>query len=451
MSSEEAVQEVRRIFTNNSVEQACEYLDRITPGIQESDERLKQLVGQSYRGLIAACDQVVVVEQTCRKLLLLHKQLQKQHGRRQSPVRPGSRGNLSSFATSSPRGGEGVHKKECGHFDEPVLVTTTWPSSGTELGAAALRDTPMAGVDEAAEPGGNNRNERLVHTREAMSSSGEAERQRASQHEELSLTHQCTALEGLLGTWRLRRAAALFLHIRDKWDKRVKGFNVDCYEIRIRQTICGLLRNDADQAAVQAITETVSNESNRAPLPINAAGTSDEAKEVRSGAFANTFIPISNTSSTSNSVRRKWNSSQAVSHMMEVHATLELLSGTTPRTALLLLIDVVGNMVKTDMDFVTSSCKENPFTQPLLVDFNSSGGSGLPPLRRMEWLRAVVQLPPHLQCGADAPNLPDTAATCVEGDVTKCCVRSAVSDAEVALHIVQRAQHLFYHLVLYIA
>ncbi|AAQ15694.1 hypothetical protein, conserved [Trypanosoma brucei brucei TREU927] len=438
MSSEEAIQEVRRIFTNNSVDQARDYLSRITPGIQESDERLKQLVGQSYRGLVAACDQVVVVEQACRKLLRLQKQMQEEKKQQQLEnqysqsrlTMPQSPRGVSSpvLRTISPHGGKSPRAKNVGEGKTQTSRHMGHSSSASPPVSEVVRSplpheatATLKGVCEETPRGGRE---------------GADDRQR----DVLIYTQQCAALEGLLGARKLYDAAALLLQIRRERKQPHEKLAVESYEHRLKRAVRGLLREDAEQAAQSALSVANANR--------NDSGGGDLSLT----SSTNMFTSSGGVEFMGRATGWKSDLSRALAHMTEVHKALGVLSHATVNDALLLLIDTIHDMIKTDLDHVVAALKGTSFTQAAAVDTNTDDGRSLRPLRRMEWLRAALELPPYLRSeGTSAPRVPALAKDANSSTEARVNARLVVSEATVALHIVQRAQHLFSHLVLYVA
>ncbi len=67
--SDDVGNEVRRILSNNTIEQVISYNATIKKDIQQSHDELRNVVGQRYRDLILACDKVVGMEDVCRQVL----------------------------------------------------------------------------------------------------------------------------------------------------------------------------------------------------------------------------------------------------------------------------------------------------------------------------------------------------------------------------------------------
>ncbi|KEG10021.1 hypothetical protein DQ04_04291010 [Trypanosoma grayi] len=415
MSSEEAVQEVRRIFMNNSVEQVHDYLTTITRGIEESDERLKQIVGQSYRDLIAACDRVVGMERTCNKLLALQKQLQLEQPHQQAQ---------KTTLSSSPLSTVGGDLLDYSHTPRRMV-----PTPHNE---ASPRAVPP---ENSAFPTSTVQKESTVPDLNVL----ELELRR-----KLFFQHRCMAIEGLLGAQEVQKAAAVLQELRETLRNKenvveqgllLPTTTVDRQQQQQQQLeLCAsrlynatgeLLRKDADDAALRAVAAAAS--------PADAAGAKHR---VRGNSSVDTRRSDEHMTDSSES-------SVTVEHMAEAHAALGILSEVPAPPALLLLIDLVSRMIEGDLHLISAVESRRS-----LGRHATAGDDGARPAGVMEWLRAVLQLPPCLLDSGEAGKLPNVTTRRSIGEGNK---QDSRNNAVIALHAVQRAQQLFFHLVAYVA
>ncbi|EKF26252.1 hypothetical protein MOQ_010065 [Trypanosoma cruzi marinkellei] len=442
MSSEEAVQEVRRIFTNNTVEQVRDYLSTITRGIQESDYRLKQIVGQSYRDLIAACDQVVGMEQTCRKLLQMQKQL---HTEQQLTLSPQTPGDVLERGASSRRG---VH-----------------PASSEATPVRCLFEAVVEGQIQGKEVRRN-----------------EADALTSVPCDRLVFQQRCIAIEGLLGSQQVQKAATVWHGLMDglECEKRlaVKSLTttvelqasivsegqgkqheqwlllLESYRSRIRQGIRELLRKDADDAAQRTVTSAIATKRS-----VRAGGNMREAQRhatADSLTMGDEFV------------------TDALAHMAEAHAALEIIDTVHATIALKHLIELVAAMIKDELQLISKAInggnKRKRGSESACGRTHTVNGlSG-----KMEWLRVALPLPIWLlDNAANSPlstawvPLPMEEAHGVGNNVITTSVTTTgsnhpapsvagrsnckTSNGVIALHILQRTQQLFFHLVAYVA
>ncbi|KAH8607897.1 putative Vps51 Vps67 [Trypanosoma vivax] len=419
MSSEEAIQEVQRIFMTNSVEQAHEYLRRITPGIKESDERLKCIVGQSYHEVMATCDQVVTLERTCGKLLQLQKQLQ------QKPL--DSTASFIPLCMSVPHsfgrvGREAENEAKCptkrANLPESPNAARTPPRSDSRCDMAFEGDVVGAGDCKESENGGP----------------------MCRQSERVQLIQDGAALEGLLGTYQLKNAAAFLggtkkAHVVDlpqgaMVQQKPQLSNLHLGGSRMRHAIRELLRKHADNAAKSLLHSRFGG----------------GRKLTQTGASRGSF---SETSVGRNSI------SSFISYMEEAHAAVGIVTQMKPSNALLLLIETVNEIVKDDFNLISAAVSGTPFPECCPTDAgvqDAKKGGSLHPLRVTKWLRAAFSLPYYLQ--SDVRETENKNNIRGRSDSVDCGVsqrQCCVADAAVSLHVVLRAQCLFCHLVLYVA
>ncbi|RNF07354.1 hypothetical protein TraAM80_03322 [Trypanosoma rangeli] len=449
MSSGEAVQEVRRIFTNNTVEQVRDYLSTITRGIQESDDRLKHIVGQSYRDLIAACDQVVGMEQTCKRLLQLQKELHMEQ-------------QLTSSASPSP---------------QALLEVLELENSSRCVGGTPSPAATLCGFQE----------EEIV---DASAHANGTNAPRSALCERLIFQQRCIAIEGLLGAQQVQKAATvwqelrdglegettftvksvtameescntLVAHVRDKHQEKQRLL-LDSYGNRIRQAIRDLLRNDADDAARHTVDsaggakQTMRGADSRSDMQRQATGTVVDSLAEGSEVMA-----------------------AAMTHMTEAHAALGVLDAVAAPSALQQLIALVAAMIEGELQLISEAVSERMPPRrgrrggagaPVSVGGQSSGAVG--------WLRGVLTLPVWLLDDEAASQLskrwtpPNTEATNLGNTVPLTAVatttttsntgtttsgrfngeaNSRAKDTAIALHLLQRTQQLFFHLVAYAA
>ncbi|EAN99217.1 hypothetical protein C3747_32g177 [Trypanosoma cruzi] len=445
MSSEEAVQEVRRIFTNNTVEQVRDYLSTITRGIQESDYRLKQIVGQSYRDLIAACDKVVGMEQTCRKLLQMQKQL---HTEQQLTLSPQSPGDVLERGPFSRRGAH----------------------------SASSEATPVRCLFEVAV-------ERQTQGREAERN--EAEALSSAPCDRLVFQQRCVAIEGLLGSQQVQKAATVWHELMDglECEKRlaVKSMTttvefqasivsegqgkqheqrrllLESYRNRIRQGIRELLRKDADDAAQRTVTYAIATK-----------------RSVRGGGSMRETQRHATANATADSVTLGDEFlTDVLAHMAEAHAALGIIDIAPAALAMQNLIELVSAMINDELQLILKAINGGNKRKRGSESACGTTNTVKNPSGKMEWLRVALPLPMWLL--DDAANSPLStawiplsmeAAHSVGNDITTSATTTdsshpvasvagrsncKTSNGVIALHILQRTQQLFFHLVAYVA
>ncbi|ESL06165.1 hypothetical protein TRSC58_06165 [Trypanosoma rangeli SC58] len=448
MSSGEAVQEVRRIFTNNTVEQVRGYLSTITRGIQESDDRLKHIVGQSYRDLIAACDQVVGMEQTCKRLLQLQKELHMEQ-------------QLTSSAPSSSQAL--LQVLELGSSSRCVGGTTSSE-------ATPCRFPEEKNVDASAHANGTK-----------APSSAFCDR--------LIFQQRCIAIEGLLGAQQVQKAAtvwhelrdglegettftvksvtameescnALVAHVRDKCQEQQRVL-LESYGSRIRQAIRDLLRKDADNAA----RHTMDSAGGAKRTMRGVDGGSDMQRQATDAA-------VDNLAEGSEVM------AAAMAHMTEAHAALGVLDAVAAPSALQQLIALVAAMIEGELQLISAAVAERmPSRRGRRGDAGAPVSAGNQSSGAVGWLRGILTLPVWLlddEADSKAWRPPNTEATKWGNTVPLTAAattttatasntgptasgrfnggtNSGAKETAIALHLLQRSQQLFFHLVAYAA